>query len=179
MLLLRFLLLNAVKGEERSLPSAQWLGRRQRVKLLWADRGSSAGHQMEMGIELDPDGQGLGWNPDMLNIWEKSDLWRRSLDQRLSEWSQVRVSESDPNHPWRSVCLSPGIVGWTPHLVMGYRELKNVSKTLNKIPRWKQVCFFNETNLTKHPSSRCLCSISGNTENMNTPSKNAKTSSPK
>lgn len=58
MFLLRFLLLNTVKVEERSLPFALWLGGRQRGKLLSADRGSSAGHQMETGIELSkPDEQ--------------------------------------------------------------------------------------------------------------------------
>lgn len=66
---------------------------------------------MEMGIKLDPNGQNSGRNPDILNIWERSGLRKRSLERCLSERSQVRASEPDSEHPLRAVCSGPGMVG--------------------------------------------------------------------
>lgn len=133
-------------------------------RATWTPEGllalrASPVRQMETGIKPDPNGQNSGRNPDIpdiLHIWEKSDLQGRSLEQRLSEQSQVRGSEPDSDHPFRAMCPSPGILGWHPRLVMGCREVKNIFKALNKIPRWKQVYFFNENNLTKHPSTKCF-----------------------
>lgn len=105
-------------------------------------------------------GQNSSRNPDPPNICEKSARQRRSLERNPSEQCQVRLRSQIPSIP-PELSVQPWSSWLGSSLGMGYSNSKTSPKRFPKFPAGSEFVCLNGNSFTKHPSGRCLCSVSG------------------
>lgn len=105
-------------------------------------------------------GQNSIRNPDPPNICEKSARQRRGLERNPSEQWQVRLRSQIPSIP-PELSVQPWSSWLGSSLGMGCSNSKTSPKRFPKFPAGSEFVCLNGNSFTKHPSGRCLCSVSG------------------